>query len=102
MSVTHSDTMTAPARRPGPGRPPGRKNSSTLEIEAKAKKYAGDALKALLDVARNSENDSARVAAASALLDRGYGRPKQALEHTGGNGGPVQLNITHEIIDPAA
>jgi hypothetical protein len=69
--------------RPGAGRPKGRKSSKTLEIEAMAKEYAGDALKALVAVAGESKNDSARVAAATALLDRGYGRPRQALEHTG-------------------
>lgn len=88
--------------RPGAGRPKGRKNNATLEIEAKAKKYAGDALKALRDVAKNSENDSARVAAACAILDRAHGRPRQALEHTGSEGGPVKhaVHVTHEIIDP--
>jgi hypothetical protein len=33
-------------------------------------------------VATNSDSDSARVAASIALLDRAYGRPRQALEHS--------------------
>jgi hypothetical protein len=69
--------------RPGAGRPKGRKNAATLEIEAAAKAHANDALKALLHVAQKSQNDSARVAAATAILDRAYGRPRQALEHSG-------------------
>jgi len=32
----------------------------------------------LREVAENSQSDAARVAAANALLDRGYGRPPQA------------------------
>jgi hypothetical protein len=38
------------------------------------------ALDTLADVARNSQSDAARVTAATALLDRGYGRPPQALQ----------------------
>lgn len=88
--------------RPGAGRPKGRKSSKTLEIEAKAKLYAGDALQALVDVAQNSENDSARVSAAQAILDRGYGKPRQALEHTGEDGGPVAIDVTHRVLDASA
>lgn len=78
-------------RRPGAGRPKGRKSDATLEIEARAKEYAGDALKALADIAARGESETARVSAAVALLDRGYGRPRQAVEHTGKDGGPVQV-----------
>ena len=38
-------------------------------------RYARDALPALVDVAKNSRSDAARVAAANSLLDRGYGKP---------------------------
>lgn len=88
-------------RRPGAGRPKGRKDNKTLEIEAKAKKYAGDALKALAEIARHGESETARVSACVALLDRGYGKPRQAVEHSGEGGGPVSIAVTHEIIDPA-
>jgi hypothetical protein len=86
--------------RPGAGRPKGRKDAKTLEIEAAAKEFAGDALQALKTVALKGQSESARVAAATALLDRGYGRPRQAVEHSGESGGPVQIHVTHEVIDP--
>lgn len=70
-------------RRPGAGRPKGRKNAATLEIEAAAKEFAGDALAALKKVATKGRSEGARVAAATALLDRGYGRPRQSIEHSG-------------------
>jgi hypothetical protein len=38
---------------------------------------------------------SARVTAANALLDRGFGKPLQSMEHTGKDGGPL------EVVDPA-
>ncbi len=87
--------------RPRAGRPKGRKNAATLEIEAAAKAFAGNALEALNFIAQKSKSDSARVAAAVALLDRGYGRPRQALEHSGDGGGPVAVSIVHEVIDAA-
>lgn len=78
-------------KRQGAGRPPGRKDGKTLEIEAAAKEHADDALKALVTVAKNGESESARVTAATALLDRGYGKPRQSVEHTGKDGGPIQV-----------
>jgi len=36
-------------------------------------------------------SEAAVVSAAVALLDRGYGRPVQALEHTGEGGGPIMI-----------
>lgn len=87
-------------KRPGAGRPKGRKDAKTLEIEAAAKLYAGDALKALWHVCMHGKNESARVSAAVSLLDRGYGRPRQALEHTGLNGGPLEIKVIHEVVDP--
>jgi hypothetical protein len=88
--------------RPGAGRPKGQKDAKTLEIEAAAKRYAGDALKALLHVAKHGTSEGARVAAAVALLDRGYGKPRQAVEHSGPGGEPVQVMVTHEVVDPSA
>ena len=37
----------------------------------------------LVDVAKNGQSDAARVSAANALLDRGYGKPavKEEIEH---------------------
>jgi hypothetical protein len=88
--------------RPGRGRPKGSKNAKTLEIEALAKEYAGDALQALFDIATNGASEPARVSAATALLDRGYGKPRQAVEHSGEGGGPLLVTVTHRVIDPVA
>ena len=72
-------------RRPGAGRPPGSRNKATLAREAGAKTLTDlarenteDALAALLEVARDTTAPSAaRVSAATALLDRAWGRPPQ-------------------------
>jgi hypothetical protein len=60
------------------------------------------ALQTLLDIAQHGESEPARVTAANALLDRGYGKPRQAVEHSGEGGGPLLVTVTHRIIDPGA
>lgn len=86
-------------RQPGSGRPKGSKNKRTLEIEAAAKVHAGNAIKALASILRSRRsNDMCKIAAANALLDRGYGRPRQALEHTGRDGQPIETKeITGQV-----
>ena len=45
-----------------------------------AKSYKDIAFRTLVDVAMNGSSDTARIAAANSILDRGYGRPKADLE----------------------
>jgi len=65
--------------REGSGRPAGASNKATSELKLNlselAREYTNDALSALVGVMNTSQSDSARIAAATAILDRGYGRP---------------------------
>ena len=65
--------------REGSGRPAGAANKATSELKLNlselAHKYTNDALDTLAEVMQSSQSDSARTAAATAILDRGYGRP---------------------------
>ena len=73
------------------GRTAGTPNRATADIKAAAALHGTAALKALADIAKGSKfPPAARVAAAVALLDRGFGKPSQTLSHTGPNGGPVE------------
>ena len=45
-----------------------------------ARKYSGLAVDTLVELTKNTHTDSTRYAAATALLDRGYGRPAQSLD----------------------
>ena len=80
-------------RRPGAGRPKGALASATIEQKGTladlARSHTTTAINVLVAVAKSSDSDSARVSAASAILDRGYGKPAQALEHTGPDGGAI-------------
>ena len=61
------------------GRPAGTGNKATSELKLNlselAREYTNDALDALVEVMKSGQSDSARIAAATAILDRGYGRP---------------------------
>ena len=65
--------------REGSGRPAGVSNKATSELKLNlselAREYTNNALETLVDVMQSSQSDSARIAAATAILDRGYGRP---------------------------
>ena len=73
--------------REGAGRPSGSTNKSSPEqsqrLSELAKTYTEEALETLVDVAKNGRSEAARVSAANALLDRGYGKPaaKEEIEH---------------------
>lgn len=83
-------TKSRGGRRPGAGRPAGARSRATKQAKATlselARAHTSVALKALVDVATKSESDSAKVAAANALLDRAYGKPRQSVEHSGSVG----------------
>ena len=67
-------------KREGAGRPACMPNRATIEQGARlaelAKSYSDIAFNTLVDVAINGTSDSARIAAANSILDRGYGKPK--------------------------
>jgi hypothetical protein len=48
----------------------------------------------LAGIAQNGQNDAARVSAAVALLDRGWGRPPQADARPDGDG-DIRVTIRH-------
>jgi len=65
------------------GNPAGRPRI-VAEVADLARRHTADAIAALVAIMPKGESDAARVSAANALLDRGYGRPVQ--------GGPVILD----------
>lgn len=82
-------------KRPGAGRNAGEKDLATPDqrqrISELSKEMTPLALQTLGFVARHGRSESARVAAATAILDRGYGRPRQAVEHSGPDGEAIQI-----------
>jgi len=83
--------------RDGAGQPAGASNKASLEqsqrLSEGAKVHTGEALSTLLDVARNGRTDAARVSAANAILDRGYGKPAVREEQTIVDLPPVVIQV---------
>ena len=50
------------------------------ELREAARQFTDDALKTLAAICNEGQSEAARVSAASALLDRGFGKPTQQLE----------------------
>lgn len=67
---------------------PGGRPKENNEVKALARKHSRAAIKRLAEWMASDE-PKASVAAAVALLDRGYGKPTQAI--TGDGGGPVVI-----------
>lgn len=87
--------------RPGAGRKPGAPNKATATLKELAREYTPQALEALVKVMIHGESEAARVAAANAVLDRGYGKPSTVLAGDE-EGGPVKhvVKITLEAVEP--
>lgn len=84
--------------RPGAGRKPGKVGAAKRELSEMAKDHAQDALLTLVAIARDGQAPAAaRVSAASAILDRGYGKPPQSLEHTGRDGEQLMPSVVQIV-----
>lgn len=86
--------MAHGGKRPGAGRKAGIPNKSTGELKAHAQQYTPEAIDFLVSVMRNAEAPfPARVSAANSVLDRGHGKPAQAI--TGPDG--ERLETPHSV-----
>jgi len=65
------------------------------EIKSKARAYANVAIQSLGTIARRGKSEASRIAAATALLDRGYGKAAQTHEHSGKDGGPITVRVVY-------
>ncbi len=69
-----------PGGNAGKGRRPGVPNKATAAVREVAQKYTVEAVEALAAVMRDATAPpAARVSAATALLDRGHGKPTQPI-----------------------
>jgi hypothetical protein len=80
------------------GRAKGTPNKATADIKALAQVHAADAITTLASILMKSDSDTARIAAAKELLDRGYGKAMQGVELTGKDGQPVAFKQIERVI----
>lgn len=70
--------------RKGAGRKPGQVSEAKKALSESAAEHGERALNVLLEVMDDQEQPgNARINAANAILDRGYGKPPQHVEHGG-------------------
>jgi hypothetical protein len=95
-------TFKPPPRRPatsgsfkrGQSGNPGGRPKALMEVIELARSHTREAISALADIVRNGDAPpSAQVAAATALLDRGWGKPVQPSELSGPGGTPLQTYV---------
>ena len=78
--------------QPGTSGNPGGRPKGLSEVIALAREHTELAITTLVDIAKQTKAaPAARVAAASALLDRGWGKPAQAIQATTTNASAVVL-----------
>ncbi|MDR3537829.1 MAG: DUF5681 domain-containing protein [Acetobacteraceae bacterium] len=75
---------------PGQSGNPGGRPRALKDVEEAARAHTTDAIRTLASICKSRKApDAARVAAANALLDRAWGRPKQRNEQLGPDGVPI-------------
>jgi hypothetical protein len=95
--------VEAPQRVLNSGKPKGSRGKLEAENRASlialAKVYTEEMLNLLVGIARGGESESARIAAIVAILDRGNGKPKEAVdvEVSGKDGGPIESREVSDI-----
>lgn len=90
-------------KRPGAGRKPGSRNVATSDdikdLGREARGYSKLAIQTLARIAKEGESEAARVSAAIHILDRGYGKATERVEHSGIDGAAIQVNEETTIED---
>src|SRR5262245_66466553 len=74
----------------------GPRDAAPLEVRGLAREHTAEALHTIVEIMRYARSDAVRLAAAEAILDRGWGRPAQAI--TGPEGTPFQVAaVAHAV-----
>lgn len=85
------------------GNPGGRpkKKPEEYDLKAACKLKAPEALEELYRLMKESKDENIRKAAAIAIMERGYGKPRQEMELTGAEGAPLSPPVFNiGFIDP--
>src|SRR5262245_29160466 len=78
---------------------PGGRPKVVAEVRELARQRAPEAIAALVKVMTEGKSEAARVAAATALLDCGWGKPTQPIAGDDG-AGPVRIARIERVIVP--
>ena len=73
------------------------KKAIPLDLKSLARSHTESCIRTLGGIVSNGESENARVAAAIALLDRGWNKPASSIEHTGKDGAE-EIRVTLRTI----
>jgi hypothetical protein len=80
---------------------PGGRPKIVAEVQELARAHTTSAMNTLVEIAENKKAPpAARVAAANGLLDRGWGRARQALEMGGVEASPMEHKLKIVFVRP--
>lgn len=92
--------MASGGKREGAGRPKGQRNKLTADVKVIAQSYGEEAIDLLAEIMRDQKAPhAARVAATKEILDRGYGKAHQSLDHTSSDGSMTPAKAAREMSD---
>jgi hypothetical protein len=80
VGFLQADTAGTCAQIRGTDNPDSAARRTVGNLVIEARKFSGLALDTLVELTKDTHTDSTRYTAATALLDRGYGRPAQSLD----------------------
>ena len=87
------------AFQPGQSGNPGGRPKASARVRDAARLHTETAIDVLVSIMTSEDAaTAARVAAASAILDRGYGKPTQPIDGDG-EGGPISNSIAVTFLD---
>lgn len=88
------------AFQPGQSGNPGGRPKASARLRDAAREHTEAAISVLVSIMSNEDAAAAaRVAAASAVLDRGYGKPTQPIDGDG-EGGAIPTGLTITFLKP--
>ena len=73
------------------GRRKGTLNKATVAVKEAALQHGPTAVAELARLMTEGRTDQVRIAACREILDRAYGKSRQAIEHTGADAGPIKV-----------
>lgn len=85
--------------QPGQSGNPSGRPKENAEIKALAKSYGKDAIEKMAALLE-SDDEKVRLAAAQALLDRGYGKPAQAIVGGDEDDAPLKVEGVLRLVKP--
>lgn len=99
--MASEDTRFKPGQSGNPGGATKEQRAQQRAVKEKALEHCLEALQKHVDLMRNSPDERIQQASANSILDRGLGKPAQALIGGDEDEAPLQLAGVLKLVKPA-